>query len=85
MQATVLLAQLTRLENQSNKREKNVLYLTDLIKGIEGIKCFDQPPEVNRGAYYEFSFLYDPKYFGGIDKGDFFNKLKNGFLRIIYG
>ena len=48
-QGNLLLAQMTRLEEQSRTREQNAQYLTSMLKEIPGI----QPGEDVRGLHAE--------------------------------
>jgi dTDP-4-amino-4,6-dideoxygalactose transaminase len=68
IQAAVLRVQLTRLEEQTIKREENVQYLMKYLKDIKGINLFKRPDKQYRGAYYYYSFSYDSDCFYGIDR-----------------
>ncbi len=58
-QAGILLEQLTRLEQQSRKREENARYLTDLLSEIPGIRPARMYAGCTRNAYHLYMFRYD--------------------------
>lgn len=61
-QAAVLLAQLERVEEQSLRREKNALYLTEKLSNIKGIYCPNKSP--GRNAYHLYIIRVDAEEFG---------------------
>ena len=63
-QAAVLLAQLERLEDQTNRRDENAIYLNSRLSEIPGIKPMLRRPQVTRQAYFSFVFRYDPDVWG---------------------
>jgi len=64
-QAAILLAQLARLPEQTERRTRNARYLTGLLRGIPGIATLADDPRVTRHAYHLYIFRYDPSGFGG--------------------
>lgn len=63
-QAAVLLAQIERLEDQTNLRDENAQYLNRLLAQIPGIEPMKRHPQITRQAYFSFVFRYDPSVFG---------------------
>jgi len=63
-QAAVLLAQLERLEDQTNLRDENAIYLNSRLAQIPGIKPMRRHPQITRQAYFSFVFRYDQEAFG---------------------
>jgi len=66
-QAAILRGQMTRLEEQTDRRGANAEYLTELLRGIPGVTVLDADPRVTRHAWHLFSFWIDPAAFGGRD------------------
>ena len=70
-QASVLLAQMTRLDIQSRKRSRNADYLTKLFNEIPGIT----PAKIYAGAnfcsYHLYMFRYDKAHFAGMSRARF--------------
>jgi len=62
-QASLLLAQMTRLESQASQRESNAAYLTKALAEIPGITPAKMYPGVTRNAYHLYMFRYDPASF----------------------
>ena len=60
-QAALLLQQLTRLEEQSRRREQNAAYLTELLREIPGIAPARMYDGCTRNAYHLYMFRYDPR------------------------
>jgi dTDP-4-amino-4,6-dideoxygalactose transaminase len=63
-QAAVLLAQMPKLDEQTELRNENALYLAERISEIEGIKLQKRDERVTRHAYHLFIFKYDAELFG---------------------
>lgn len=55
-QAAILLAQLEKLEEQMQIREKNAVLLAELLGEIEGIRLLTREPGVTRHAWHIFMF-----------------------------
>ena len=70
-QGGLLLAQMTRLEEQSKRREQNAAYLTSLLKEIPGIMPAKMYDGCTRNAYHLYMFRYDREKFGGLDRSKF--------------
>lgn len=75
-QAAIGLAQLTRLEAQTETRSKNANYLTSLLKAIPGIHVLRLYPEVTRAAYHLYPFRYDQEAFKGLSRSQFLQALE---------
>ena len=75
-QAAILLAQMTRLEEQSLRRWENASYLTARIRQIPGIV----PPRLNEGvtrvSCYVYPFRYQSELFGGVPRERFMRALR---------
>jgi dTDP-4-amino-4,6-dideoxygalactose transaminase len=74
-QAAILLAQLTRLEQQSRVREANARYLTSLLSEIPGVAPARMYDGATRNAYHLYMFRYDPAKFAGLRRDTFLNAL----------
>ncbi len=64
-QATILLAQMTRLEDQMKTREQNAAYLRGLLKEIPGIVPARMYDGCTRNAYHIFMYRYQKEHFAG--------------------
>jgi dTDP-4-amino-4,6-dideoxygalactose transaminase len=74
-QAAIGLAQLTRLEAQTETRNQNAAYLTSLLKTIPGIHVLRLYPEVTKAAYHLYPFRYDQAAFKGLTRAQFLKAL----------
>ena len=74
--AAVLLGQLERVEQLTNKREKNARLLNELLKDVKGIvpQEFDERATIN--THYMYMFYYDKSYFGNMDREKFVERMK---------
>jgi dTDP-4-amino-4,6-dideoxygalactose transaminase len=70
-QGGLLVAQMTRVIEQSNRRNENALYLTKLLSEIPGIKPAKLYDGATRSAYHLYMFRYDPSQFAGLDRAKF--------------
>lgn len=59
LQAGLLLAQMTRVEDQCNIRDRNGKLLTELLGKIEGIKPQIRAEGLGRHGYYLFTFILE--------------------------
>jgi dTDP-4-amino-4,6-dideoxygalactose transaminase len=75
-QGAVLLAQLTRLEEQTEKRMANAIILDSLLKEIEGIEPLVRLESTTRCSYHIYMFRYRPRAFAGVDKRRFVSALQ---------
>ena len=74
-QGALLLAQMTRLEEQSRTREQNAAHLTSLLKQIPGITPARMYEGCTRNAYHLYMFRYDPAAFSGLPRATFLKAL----------
>ncbi|MDP6380220.1 MAG: DegT/DnrJ/EryC1/StrS family aminotransferase [Phycisphaerae bacterium] len=58
-QAAILLAQMTRLEDQCNRRDTNGRLLTELLTKIDGIKPQSRAEGLTRHGHYLFTFVLE--------------------------
>jgi perosamine synthetase len=70
-QAALLIAQLTRFEEQCRRREENADYLTELLEDVPGITPARRYPECTRNTYYIYMFRYDSSGFRDLPKSRF--------------
>lgn len=75
-QGAILLAQLSRLDEQVRRREENAAYLTTLLRQIPGITPARMYEGVTRNAYHLYMFRYDPAPFKGLSRARFLQALK---------
>jgi len=74
-QGTLLLQQLTRLEEQTRTRERNAQYLTEQLREIPGIKPEKMYEGCTRNAYHIYMMRYDPSGFAGLPRARFLKAL----------
>lgn len=74
-QAGILLAQMTRVVEQTKRRTENADYLTKLLKQIPGIKPAKLYKGVTRSAYHLYMFRYEKEKFAGMDRAKFIKAL----------
>jgi dTDP-4-amino-4,6-dideoxygalactose transaminase len=67
----MLTAQMTRLEEQTKRRNENAAYLSKMLSGIPGIKPAKLYDGVTRSAFHLYMFRYDPAQFGGLARDKF--------------
>jgi dTDP-4-amino-4,6-dideoxygalactose transaminase len=75
-QGNLLLAQMTRLEEQSRTREQNAQYLTKMLKEIPGILPAKMYDGCTRNAYHLYMFRYKSEAFGGMPRARFLHALE---------
>ena len=74
-QAALLLQQLTRLEGQSQVRERNAKHLTAQLNEIRGITPARQYEGCTRNAYHLYMFRYNREQFHNVPKQTFVKAL----------
>ena len=74
-QAGLLLAQMTRLEEQSKVREENARYLTQQLREISGILPARMHEGCTRNAYHLYMFRYQAGPFAGLPRERFLKAL----------
>ena len=70
-QATVLIAQLERLEDQTALRERNTKRFEAGLASIEGISLLSRDKRITTQACYHYVFRFDSRRFGGIHRNAF--------------
>ena len=75
-QGALLLEQLTRLEEQSRKREQNAAYLSNMLQEIPGIRPARMYEGCTRNAYHIYMMRYDPGQFGGLPRDKFLRAMR---------
>jgi perosamine synthetase len=74
-QAGLLLAQMTRLEEQSRVREENARYLTQQLLEVPGILPAKRHEGCTRNAYHLYMFRFQPERFAGLPRERFLKAL----------
>ena len=74
-QAALLLAQMTRLEDQAKKRDQNAAYLTTRLSQIPGIVPARMYDGCTRNAWHLYMFRYDPSQFSALPRASFLKAL----------
>jgi perosamine synthetase len=74
-QAAILLAQMTRLDEQAKRREENAAYLDRGLREIGGLTPARQYPGCTRNAYHLYMFRYDKDAFAGLTRARFLQAL----------
>lgn len=70
-QAAILLAQMERVDEYNQIRDKNALRLDTLLEKVEGIIPQGRTEEANIITHYMYMFYYDKSYFGGLQREEF--------------
>ena len=74
-QGAILLSQLKRLPEQTEKRHINGEYLARELEKIGGIKALKRDPRVTRRGYYFYLMRYNQKEFNGVARDRFMEAL----------
>jgi dTDP-4-amino-4,6-dideoxygalactose transaminase len=74
-QGNLLLAQMTRVEEQTNLRTENANYLSKMLKEIKGITPAKLYEGTTRSAYHLYMFRYDKNHFAGLSRDKFLEAL----------
>jgi perosamine synthetase len=75
-QAAILLAQMKRLEAQTQRRWENATYLLSKIQNIPGIIPHRHNPGVTRASYHAFPFRFNKAAFDGVSRQRFIAALR---------
>jgi len=67
----VLRVQLSRLEEQTQRRAENAAYLAEGLSEIKGLEPLPGDPRVTRSAHHLFRVWYHPEQFGGHSAKEF--------------
>lgn len=70
-QGSLLMAQMTRVLEQTNRRTENATYLSQLLNEIPGIKPAKLYEGTTRSAYHLYMFRYDAAQFAGLSRAKF--------------
>lgn len=76
-QGAVLRAQMTRLEEQSDRRWDNAQYLSKMLQQIPGIAPARLYEGCTRSSYHLYMFRYLKEQFGGLEQPKFIAALNN--------
>ncbi|MEI6679911.1 MAG: DegT/DnrJ/EryC1/StrS family aminotransferase [Mariniphaga sp.] len=74
-QGNLLLAQMTRVVDQTNLRTENANYLSKMLNEIKGITPAKQYEGTTRSAYHLYMFRYDKSHFAGLSRDKFLEAL----------
>lgn len=74
-QAAILLAQMERLDEQTEIRNRNGVYLSEKLAEIEGIRPNKRDERVTKHAYHLYVFGYEADKFGGKPRSSFLQAL----------
>jgi perosamine synthetase len=75
-QAALLLAQMSRLEEQARVRVANGAYLSSLLRQIPGITPARMYEGCTRNAYHLYMFRYEPEAFSALSRDQFLKALR---------
>lgn len=74
-QGALLLAQMTRVEQQTRRRNENATYLSKLLGEIPGIRPAKLYEGTTSSAYHLYMFRFDKAAFAGMDRARFIEAL----------
>jgi dTDP-4-amino-4,6-dideoxygalactose transaminase len=74
-QASLLLTQMSRLEEQMKRRDENGKYLAQQLQEISGISPAKEYGGCTRNAYHLYMFRYDKDQFAGASRSKFLKAL----------
>ncbi len=75
-QAAILLAQMTRFETWTERREANATYLAARLSEETALRPLVRDDRVSQHGYHLFITRYDPQPFAGLDRGAFLRALR---------
>jgi len=75
-QGAILLAQLSRLDEQIETRERNYRYLAQGLREIDGVDPIDQDERVTRWSFYYWNLRYDAEGFDGVSRDVFLEAVR---------
>jgi len=75
-QGAILLAQMTRLDELSQRRHKSALRLAEQLRLIPGISSLTVDPRVTRHAWHIYVMRYQPEAFGDLPRDAFVEALQ---------
>lgn len=74
-QSSLLLAQMTRLEEQVRRRHENAMYLDSMLKDVPGIVPAKLYDGTTMSAYHIYMFRYLKEHFDGLSRDQFIRAL----------
>ena len=74
-QGSLLVSQMSRVVEQTNRRTENAGYLTKILKEIPGITPAKLYEGTTRSAYHLYMFRYDKNHFAGLSRNKFLDAL----------
>jgi len=74
-QASILRAQMQRIEQQARRRSENARYLTSMLREIKGITPARQYEGCTNNAYHLYMLRYSPEAFAGLSRATFLKAL----------
>lgn len=84
-QAAIGLIMLERLEEETNTRHANAVYLSDMIRDIPGIVPVKLYDKTERGAFHLYPFRFQEKGFKGLSRTVFIKALQAEGIRASSG
>ncbi len=84
LQAAILLGQITRLEEQTEKREENAAYLDRVISQIPGMEIIFRDKRVTRRSYHLYIFRFNSEVWG-VSRDRFIEGLKTEGIPVSEG
>jgi len=76
MQAAILLVQLSRLEEQTLRRQHNARLLNRLLSEIPGVSIMREDPRAEPRAYHLYMFRFRPESWNGVTRDRFLEALR---------
>jgi dTDP-4-amino-4,6-dideoxygalactose transaminase len=70
-QAAILIAQLDRLPEAMDRRDRSAHILTEGLADVPGVTPLTVDPRITRHAWHLYQVRYDPAAFGGRSRADF--------------
>ncbi len=74
-QCAIGLAQLERLDEQTDMRSENAAYLSAMIREVPGITPYELYSKVTRASFHLYPFRYDQREFKGLPRAKFLSAL----------
>jgi len=75
-QSRMLLAQLTRFQEQNKRRTENAYYLTEMFKDVKGIYPAKLYPGTTNVSFHLYMLRYDKAHFAGMTRARFMEALR---------
>ncbi|TMV43041.1 DegT/DnrJ/EryC1/StrS family aminotransferase [Paenibacillus mesophilus] len=85
LQAAILLGQLSRLDDQMERRERNAKLLTELLDDTQGVRTLRRDPKITRHALHIFMFRIDPDLTDRVNKADVIRRLNAEGIPVGFG